>query len=108
FSPELAAALKDIDFTQTVAMAMSMKSLQNQGRPGMPGGFPGLPVNPQAQFKDVEAMTLHASAGADVGWRFSFHFKDAKSASDAKTKAEGDIQTLKQLPVLPPAVVELL
>ncbi len=107
--PELAAALKDTDFTQTVALAMSIKALPNQPRPGMgAGGFPGLPVNPQAQFKDVEAMSLQASVGADIAWRVSLHFKDAKGASDAKTKAETDLQTLKQFPGLPAAAVELM
>jgi hypothetical protein len=101
-SDNLKAALKELDFKQTVTVAFAPQ--QSSGPAGAPplGGRGGLPFGPAvAPPPGMEWGVLHAKVGADVSITVTVQCKSPADASNAKTQTDDSIAKLRQFPLIP-------
>lgn len=103
-SDNLKAALKELDYKQTVTAAFA--PLPSSGPAiGPPlGGRGGLPFGGAAVVappSGVEWGVLHARVGADVSINVVVQFKSPSDAANAKAQSDENMAKLRQFPLLP-------
>jgi hypothetical protein len=103
FPAGLSAAMKEADFSKTIAVAIA--PLQTSGAAAPPlggrGGFPMGPAMPFGQTKDLEGMVVQAKVATDISLAVIMVCKDAATAADAKKKLDEALPQLKSNPMLP-------
>jgi len=90
FSEGMKAAIKEADFSKTIAVAVNVKELMSQS--GKKGAGPvGIPLGGSAgeYFKNVEGFGGWVSVKTDISGRFTAIFKDDKAAVDGKKLLDG-------------------
>ncbi len=108
FSPTLQAAMKQTDFSATIAAAMgkmspeaSRKLQQDLGR--MPNA-----QQMSMGFEKSEGGTLELRVGADIDMKSITFYRDAKTAKEMKDLADSALSFVKLLAIQNPAVNDLL
>jgi hypothetical protein len=110
-SPGMKAALKETDFSKTIAVAADLKGLvgKSGGRQGN-NAMGGLPFSGGADeiLKNAEGVGGWVSVKSDIAWKITVIFKDSTSASDAKKLFDGAIVSLKNARNVPSEASELI
>jgi hypothetical protein len=101
-SPGLKTAMKDADFSKTLAVAVSLKDVPKNGlnQFGMGGA--------DEMVKGAEAFTASVAVKSDISWKLSVTFKDSKTADDVKKMIDGAVTMVKANKMLPPDAVAIL
>ena len=100
FPAGLSAAMKEADFSKTIAVAAAAPQTSGSPAPG-PGGFPLGGAAALGSFKGAEGMVFQAKVSSDVSLTFIALCKDADAAKDAKKKIDEGLTQLKQAPMIP-------
>jgi hypothetical protein len=106
FSAGLSAAMKEADFSKTIAVAVAVP--QGGGKPA--AGFGGFPLGGAALggTEDVEGVVVQAKVTSDVSLTFMLLCKDAATATVAKRKLDEGLTKAKSAPGIPPDLRSLL
>jgi len=103
FSPRLSAAMKEADFSKTIAIAIAAGAKPGGGKGAANfGGFPLGGGVPLVGDDDVEGVVLQAKVTADVSLTAVVLCKDAATATVAKRKLDEGLAKLKSSQEVPP------
>ncbi len=106
-SDELTAAMAELDFSQSFAVAASLKNLANVGGPGrMPMGPMGMPG-----MDRIRGGALQADVGNDIRLKGVLLCKDSATADQFKAMADAGISMAKMQagnPQMPPQVAKTM
>jgi hypothetical protein len=90
-SEELTAAMSEVDFSKSLAMAASLKNLANMAGPG------GMSPMPMQGMKDIRGGALQADVGNDIRLKAAVVCKDAAAADQMKKMADGMVAMFKTM-----------
>jgi phage FluMu protein Com len=100
FPAGLSAAMKEADFSKTIAVAVA--PLQTSGAPAPPlGGFPMGGAMAFGQSKEVDGVVIQAKVASDISLSFLVLCKDAATATATKKKLDEELPKLKTNPMVP-------
>ena len=106
-SDELTAAMSEVDFSKSVAAAMSTKNFAN-----LAGGARAGPINLASMPGGADATrgaALQADIGNDIQLKVVALYKDAATADQMKKMAEGGVAAMKtQAAQMPPVAAKIL
>gem|GEM_PF-2760339 len=106
-SDELTAAMAEVDFSKSIAMAGSLKNLANLAGPGrMPMGPMGMPG-----MNGIRGGALQADVGNDVRLKAILICKDSQTADQMKAMADAGITMAKMQagnPNVPPQAAKAM
>ncbi|WP_171474228.1 hypothetical protein [Frigoriglobus tundricola] len=108
FSDGMKAAIKEADFSKTIAVAVNVKEIVALGGKG--GNGVGLPIDRAADeyAKNVEGFGGWVSVNTDINGKFTAIFKDDKAAADGKKLLDGLSVMAKNAKVVPTEAVDFL
>jgi hypothetical protein len=103
-APDLAAAMKEVDFGHGFAVAVSSAAWRNGPAGQMAGGMTMMPGGPDG----VRGAALHADVDNDIRLQAALLCKDATVADQLKKMADGGLAVAKANTSLPPASAKIM
>ncbi len=108
FPEGLQMAMKQADFSKTIAFALDLKA--GQSKPGAPGAMPMMGPNPMFQngLDKADGLAIQAKIGSEVRLDVTVLCRDSKSAEDLHKQIDTALGLLKNLPNLSKENADLL
>jgi hypothetical protein len=94
FSKNMQDALKQVDFSKTIALASDLQSASSK----VGGGLPMLGANNKMgdALKKVNSVVVHATVSSEVRYEVTLLCQDAAAANDIKTQIESALNDFKK------------
>jgi hypothetical protein len=107
FSEGLQTAMKQVDFSKTIAFAMDARASQSK-----PGAVAGMPMGPERMFQEsldkADGLAVQSKIGSDVRLDITILCPNSRNAEDLHKLIGMGLGALKSLPGLSKEVSDLL